>query len=485
MYIRKSVLESLPGHGQMESAIVNPYCAVITTRFYLSYDVRVRFRTCKKSRDGINRCMQIAVARPIMPQSAIPPSERDRTSRRIRRHAKELLYRVRASGVAISFPFPVPMTLRSFSLGEVADLLGVSHSYLRQLSLDGLGPTPELGTAGRRSYTLRQINELRAYLAAARPKDALKFCPRRREGEKLQIISVGYGSASTTTSLYLVQGLALQGFRVLAVDLDPQGSLSKLLGYRGPVYNASMYAAIRHDDNQASINTVIRPTHFDGLDLVPGTIEINEFEEESLRRYGLRYPDASLRMASAIGEVEGNYDVVVIAGASVRGNLGLCVFGAATSVLMTVHPQLDDVATMGMFLKLFSLHVSSIEEVGRSANYDFIKFLVTRHDPRNVSEQETVALLRDSLGDDLLTATVWESDAIRQARLRKRSLYELPAGAVGRSAYEQAMETLNSANAEIMDLICEVWGRPPIYVSHASRSTAAGKAKRQSSRLSK
>ncbi|WKL24497.1 AAA family ATPase (plasmid) [Sinorhizobium meliloti] len=293
------------------------------------------------------------------------------------------------------------MTLRSFSLGEVADLLCVSHSYLRQLSLDGLGPTPELGAAGRRSYTLRQINELRAYLAAARPKDALKFCPRRREGEKLQIISLGNGSASTTTALYLVQGLALQGFRVLAVDLDPQGSLSTLLGYFGPVYNASMYAAIRYDDDQASINTVIRPTHFDGLDLVPGTIELVEFEEESIRRHhseGLSYPDASLRMASAIGEVEGNYDVVVISRAFSGGFMASAAFGAATSVLMTVHPQLDDVALMGMFLKVFSLLVTSIEKVGRSANYDFIKFLVTRHDPRNVSEQETVALLRDSWG---------------------------------------------------------------------------------------
>ncbi|MFW8584608.1 MerR family transcriptional regulator [Rhizobium beringeri] len=113
--------------------------------------------------------------------------------------------------------------LRPFSLGEVAEILGVSGSYLRQLSIDGLGPTPELGTAGRRSYTLRQINELRAYLASTRPKEALKFCPRRREGEKLQIISVAGGPSTTTTSLYLTQGLALQGFRVLAIDLDARG----------------------------------------------------------------------------------------------------------------------------------------------------------------------------------------------------------------------------------------------------------------------
>ncbi len=400
-----------------------------------------------------------------MPQ-LVPPSKKETTSERIRRQGKELFKSVRASGVANNLPFPDRMTLRSFSLGEVAELLCVSGSYLRQLSTDGLGPTPELGTAGRRSYTLRQINELRAYLASARPKEALKFSPRRRKGEKLHVISVGYGSASTTTALYLVQGLALQGFRVLAVDLDPNGSLSEMFGYFSnvmPLNGSSMYAALRYD-GRANIRTVIRPTHFDGLDLVPGTIELNRFEEESSRRYRserLRYPDASVRLVSAIEEVDGKYDVVVIACAPVGGFLSAGAFEAATGMLVTVRPQLTDIASTAMFLNLFSHSGSLIEKAGRSVNYDFTKFLVTRHDPRDVSEQEAVALLRDSLGGDLLTETVWESDAIRQARLKNQSLYELSAGAVGRSAYEQAMETLNSVNAEVMDIISEVWGRPP------------------------
>lgn len=426
-----------------------------------------------------------------MPQPVNPPYEKETTSERIRRHGEELWDRVRATGAAINFPLPDQRTLCSFSSGEVAGILGVSDSYLRQLSLDGLGPTPGLGTAGRRSYTLRQINELRAYLASSRPKEALKFCPRRRKGEKLQIISVGYGCASTTTALYLVQGLALQGFRVLAVDLDPQGSLSEMFGYFSsvmPVYNASMYAALRYDDDRVSISTVIRPTHFDGLYLVPGTIELERFEEECSRRYrseNFRYPDASMRMVAAIEEVEGNYDVVVIADAPLGGFLGACAFEAATGVLVTVHPQLTDIASTAMFLSMFSHYILQFEKAGKSVDFDFIKFLVTRHDPRDVSEQKAVALLRSTLGTDVLTATVWESNAIADAQLEKRSLYELSSGAVGRSAYEQAMETLNSTNAEIMDIICEVWGRPPIYVSQASRSTTAGKAKSQSRRLSK
>ncbi|MGL1180759.1 hypothetical protein ACSTLD_23470, partial [Vibrio parahaemolyticus] len=85
-------------------------------------------------------------------------------------------------------------------------IVGVSDGYLRQLSLDGLGPVPDLGPTGRRSYSLEQVNELRQFLATTRPKEALKFWPRRRPGDKLQIITVANfkgGSAKTTTSLYL------------------------------------------------------------------------------------------------------------------------------------------------------------------------------------------------------------------------------------------------------------------------------------------
>ncbi|MHC2419924.1 cellulose biosynthesis protein BcsQ [Sinorhizobium meliloti] len=165
--------------------------------------------------------------------------------------------------------------------------------------------------------------------------------------------------------------------------------------------------------------------------------------------------------------------------------MGADAFEAATGVLVTIHPQLTDIASTAMFLSIFSHDVFQIEKAGRSVDFDFIKFWVTRHDPRDVSEQEAVALLRSTLGTDVLTATVWESNAIADARLQKRSLYELSSGAGGRSAYDQAMETLNSSNAEVMDIISEVWGRPPIYVSQASRSTAAGKAKSQSRRLTK
>ena len=63
------------------------------------------------------------------------------------------------------FPPASMKTLRAFSSGEAAKLIGVSDGYLRQLSLAGEGPQPETGAGGRRFYSLSDINALRAYLA--------------------------------------------------------------------------------------------------------------------------------------------------------------------------------------------------------------------------------------------------------------------------------------------------------------------------------
>nr|UVY99770.1 hypothetical protein K4M19_00080 [Agrobacterium fabrum] len=92
----------------------------------------------------------------------------------------------------------------------------------------------------------------------------------------LQVIAVTNfkgGSGKTTTSAHLSQYLALQGYRVLTVDLDPQASLSALLGVLPESdirANETLYAAIRYDETRRPLRDVIRPTYFDGLHLVPG-----------------------------------------------------------------------------------------------------------------------------------------------------------------------------------------------------------------------
>src|SRR5215472_16417226 len=130
------------------------------------------------------------------------------------------------------FPPAAEKTLRQFSSGEAAALIGISDAYLRQLSLAGEAPEPNKTPAGRRSYSLEQINEIRRMLQRSKARD---YLPNRQGLEHLQILAITNfkgGSGKTTTAAHLAQYLALRGYRVLAIDLDPQSSLSALMGYQ-------------------------------------------------------------------------------------------------------------------------------------------------------------------------------------------------------------------------------------------------------------
>ena len=387
---------------------------------------------------------------------------------RIMRHARLLSNQLQALREKLFEP-EQRKVLRGFTSGEAARLIGVSDSYLRQLSADGIGPLPETSASGRRSYTLAKINDLRRHLAAHKPRDAHLYVPHRRAGERMQTIACANfkgGSAKTTTALYLAQFLALRGYRVLALDLDPQASLTSMFGIQ-PEFDLTegdtLYGAIRYDGARRPLADIIRPTYFSGIDLIPGNLELMEFEHETPR--ALTDPGRQSgrmffkRVGAALSEVEASYDVVVVDCPPQLGYLTLGAVCAATSLLITVHPQMVDVASMSQFLLMAADLLAVVRKAGGDLNHDFIRYVVTRHEPHDGPQSQIVALLRGLFDEEVLAASVWKSTAIADAGLTKQSLYELERGAVGRATFDRAIESLEAVNNEILGLIHKAWGR--------------------------
>lgn len=387
---------------------------------------------------------------------------------RIARQAEQLssqLQRLRER----MFPPAATKSLRSFSSGEVARLLGVSDSHLRQLSLDGIGPSPAVGGNGRRLYSLDQVRALRHVLSERNPKEAHRLLPSRRPGEKLQVLAVANfkgGSAKTTSTLYLAQYLALQGYRVLAVDLDPQASLSSLFGLQ-PEFDVgegqTLYGAINYGETRRPLREIIRPTYFSGIDLVPANLELMEYEHETPRAIvagTARGNDIFFRrVASAIQSVEAEYDVVVIDCPPQLGYLTLGALCAATSLVVTIHPQMVDVASMSQFLLMTADLLSIVRESGAVLDHDWTRYVITRHDPHDGPELQVVAMLRALFAEDVLNACAWKSTAIANAGLTRQTLYEIDRSMVGRTTYDRAIESMDAVNAEIEGLLRQTWGR--------------------------
>ncbi|QRM57257.1 plasmid partitioning protein RepA [Sinorhizobium sp. BG8] len=369
------------------------------------------------------------------------------------------------------YPPEAMKSLKTFSSRDAAALLGVAESTLRQMSLDGEAAIPDRQDNGRRFYTLSQLNQIRSYLANRRPSDALQFMPRRRPEDKLQVLAIANfkgGSAKTTTTVHLAHYLALQGLRVLAIDLDPQASLSTMFGYQ-PEFdvasNQTLYAAIRYDDaERLPLRSVIRETYFDGVHILPGNLELMEYEHETPQAIakGLSRGDGMFfrRLKTVLAEVDEDYDVVLIDAPPQLGYLTLGALYAATGLLITVHPAMLDVASMNQFLAMTSDILDVIEEAGGELEHDFIRYVLTRHNPHDVPQVNVVALLRSLFGEDVLAASVVDTTAIASAGLEKKSLYEITRGSIGRDTLNRALESVDAVNAEIFQHIRKVWGRP-------------------------
>src|SRR3954447_8477130 len=118
--------------------------------------------------------------------------------------------------------------LRTFSVQEAATLLGVTQRELRALQ----------GRVGRRwplggRIPFEELQSLRPTLGSSISGEGTRVGNQRVAGEKLATVVFANfkgGSAKTTSSVHFAQYMALQGYRVLLIDLDSQASATAQFG---------------------------------------------------------------------------------------------------------------------------------------------------------------------------------------------------------------------------------------------------------------
>jgi chromosome partitioning protein len=377
-------------------------------------------------------------------------------SKRLHRHRLE------------NFPPNAQKSLRSFQLSEAAGYLGITAGHLKNLSLEGKGPEPAMTATGRRSYSADQMLEMRHYLDKNGRSDVKRYVPHRRGSEHLQIIAVVNfkgGSGKTTTAAHLSQHLALTGHRVLTMDLDPQASLSALHGIQPEIdKDDSLYEALRYDEYRKKLSQLIKSTNFPGLDIVPANLELQAFEydtplvlaEKGTREIGRVF---FTRLDESLSEIEKNYDVVVLDCPPQLGYLTLTALSSATSVLITVHPQMLDVMSMCQFLLMLGEILEPIKRGGGNMKLDWFRYLITRFEPGDGPQGQMVEFLRSMFRSFVLQNSLLKSTAISDAGLTKQTLYEVERMQFIRSTYDRAMESLNAVNSEITSLVHQAWGR--------------------------
>jgi chromosome partitioning protein len=183
------------------------------------------------------------------------------------------------------------------------------------------------------------------------------------------------GVGKTTTAVNLAAALALNGKRVLLVDLDPQGNAGSGLGYPAIKVQRGIYDALI---GVTPISELILETEVAGLHLVPSGQRLVGAEVELVD-----VPRREHRLKEALVEVEGRYDLILIDAPPSLGFLTLNALTAARSVLVPV--QCEYYALEGLSHLLSAIR---LVQQGLNPTLQIEGVLLTMFDNRlNLSQQ--------------------------------------------------------------------------------------------------
>ncbi|NBI62961.1 ParA family protein [Clostridiales bacterium] len=198
------------------------------------------------------------------------------------------------------------------------------------------------------------------------------------------------GVGKTTTAGNLGIGLANMGKKVLLIDSDVQGSLTTSLGYREPdkleITLANVFAKTINDEAMEADYGILK--HDEGIDLMPGNIELSRIEVSLVN---VMSRETILR--SYVEMVRNHYDYVLIDCMPSLGMITINALACADSILIPVQAAYLPVKGLEQLIK-------TIGKVKRRLNAKLAieGILLTMIDKRTNYARDISALISETYG---------------------------------------------------------------------------------------
>ncbi|MBK1810846.1 ParA family protein [Clostridium sp. YIM B02505] len=243
--------------------------------------------------------------------------------------------------------------------------------------------------------------------------------------KKICIFNQKGGVGKTTTNINLCSYIAMLGYKVLAIDIDPQGNTTSGLGIDKRKLEKSMYDVITND---VSLKEIIKQSELvSNLYIAPAKMELAGAEVEIIEK-----EKRELILQQKIREIEDDFDFIFIDCPPSLGFLTINSLTSCDSVLIPIQCEFYALEGVGQLINTIQLVKKSLNK-----NLEIEGVIMTMYDSRTNLSNEVYKEVEKYFKDKVYKVTI-----PRNIRLAEAPSFGLPImlydeKCKGAEAYEQ------------------------------------------------
>jgi chromosome partitioning protein len=241
------------------------------------------------------------------------------------------------------------------------------------------------------------------------------------------------GVGKTTTTITIGASLAELGYRVLIIDLDPQGNASTGLGVNSRDLDATIYDVLLRDEK---LENCVEPTAIKNLFIAPSNLDLAGADIELVSEMGREQ-----RLKKAIESIIDQYDYILLDCPPSLGLLTVNGLTAATEVFVPIQCEYFALEGLGQLLR-------SVDRVSQVLNptLEVTHIACVMYTHTTLSD-DVVREVREHFGDKVCKAVVPRSVRVAEAPSHGKPITVFDPTSTASKAYREIAKEISGGTS--------------------------------------